>query len=177
MRKFVYSRSAEPFSITSCDISSWRSRWDTIEQCPAIHIPVIACCQAGREPANILTVLQMRGDHALVEEDFRLRYIEIFRGEYGAWKLLCLEVEAGRILFKYYDSNKDRHGQLELNINGTQIAMLKLAIEIPHRDERPETEYTVIMEQEMADYYSSASGQARDSSPRSSTTKVEECRP
>lgn len=174
MRKFVYRRGAEPVSIASCDISSWKNLRNTIKECPEIHIVAIACYHAGKEPANILTVLQMRGDHTLVDEDFRMNYVEIFRGGYKAWKLITLEIEAGRILFKYYDPANEHYEQLELNISGTQIALFNLTVEVPRQDQRPSTEYVITMEQDMVDYCNPSTD--HNSPPRSATT-VEEYRP
>lgn len=143
MRRIEYElkQDGEPFRIASCDISSWNS----LKDCPAVEMLTIACRDRCNKVANILTIACLDDASEEIANAFETHQTEFLKGQYGDWKLVQLQFEPGKVHFEYYNAIFDDLDSITLDINNSSVKNLKLKFAVPHQDQRPSTEYSVLM--------------------------------
>lgn len=145
MRRIEYTlnQNGDPFCIASCDI---RGSWNTLNDCPAIEMSVAECRDNCNKTSDILTTVRLNDASEELASAFRAHHTEFLKGQYGDWKLVQIQCEAGKVQLEYYSAVADDIDSITLGINDNSAGNLNLKFQVPHQDQRPNTEYIVLMD-------------------------------
>lgn len=135
----------DDFAIASYDLGIRNIR----KGCPAIKMEVLDC-RYKEEDRDFLETVSPVNRLEDLHRDFRKHYEEIVQGRCESWRLISIIVRPAKLELEFYSETYDREERVLLNVDGRRIRQLDLKFEVPHTDDRPSTEYMIMLERNEA---------------------------